>query len=1331
MAKKGNWIMIKKVKNNKFKFVAVSQILSMILEIFAFSFIIGGMAVGISTTTAVAIPSVSAAETKGCCIEGNDGSICQDMNLLDAANCKTSLLSTSCATVDNCLVGCCYNPDGGDCSLNAPKDQCVQTGGNWSSDALCNIQECQLGCCVLGDQAQMTTSRECTKLSQDLNFERKFDSLDSDGTCNSQSDLAEEGACVSSTGDYSGENNCKFGTKDDCQRTGGSFYQNYLCTAESLHTVCYPSKDTTCIEGKDQVYYLDDCGNLANVYDANRFGDQTYWETVIQPTDSCAGASADCGNCDYLTGSVCSAYRTGKDTKPTYGDNVCRNLNCVNGRTHGESWCINDYNTETPAVAPVGSRAFVGKCLDGEISIEPCADFNQEICISSGGTPSEAKCIANEWRSCIAANQKTEYKDIQKECSKYEQCSMILDINGNEKYATLPGFRKEIPLEWQGASADLGKDANKQIVWCVPKYTPGFIFWQDSESLTNADLFPTAADGTTETTSATTNSGMDSGGSLAETAAICSLGSFTCVSHKQRTCELVSKDITDPEAFLKQYYCVQTLGVSAQASNLLLDDAECKPPIDKENWECNIDGVTKTISTEELPKVLEAYNERCRSIGSCGSYINVAGQVGSNDFNSAVKRTKIDRFGKTKEDYNKEGYVLSESYLGSFVGKAGLIPAGTLTSLTGAVIFEITGRVGESEFINTMTEGANYGYSGTTSAATTPTAITPTSIDWKGVGWNIITIIAISYAANQIAGMIAKKQGWSAGMQSAWVLGVTATAGAAISIYFIASAGCATGVLCPISIALAVLPAIYTNCIGNEFKENEYYALEYTCQAWEPPQKGDCNLCNKDIRACSENRCKSLGLNCEYYNDKGEPGWCAAIDDTWSAKINPWPEALTEGNMYSSITSQSFEINSETSENGKVGPWQTLEFGIITDKPATCKIDNKHTASFDEMAVEMIREIPAYSAQEAQGNILGTYHRVALSSYVDSESSGDATLSLVTGEENNYYIRCENYAGLGNEAEFAVKVIVENAPDLTPPYIKEFSPLDESYLGLGTNSTSVLMYVDEPAECRYSVGVNNNFEQMTGTMSCLTSDSSSVFGKWPCYTALSNLTVDANTFYFTCKDKPGSEERTVAETRIVNQNPVKYTLNVCSKGLDITSVSPANKIVTGKSPVSLTLEAQTAGCISGGVSTCYYEFSSGGGRIQFSQTDSTSHKQIFDSLASSEHNITIYCEDEAGNNDQTSILVKVELDNAEPKVLKAFQSGENLAVVTNENTVCKYMTNSTLGCSFNYDTDKSETMTGTANYHYATWVKNLNYYIKCKDEFGNQNFDCGIRLRTY
>src|SRR3989338_8293947 len=92
--------------------------------------------------------------------------------------------------------------------------------------------------------------------------------------------------------------------------TVGEFFEGKLCSAEELGTNCGPSRETTCLPGKEEVYYLDTCGNPANIYDSGKLNDDAYWSDVVPASESCNPSSANansrsCGNCNYLLGSTC------------------------------------------------------------------------------------------------------------------------------------------------------------------------------------------------------------------------------------------------------------------------------------------------------------------------------------------------------------------------------------------------------------------------------------------------------------------------------------------------------------------------------------------------------------------------------------------------------------------------------------------------------------------------------------------------------------------------------------------------------------------------------------------------------------------------------------------------------------------------------------------------------------------------------------------------------------------------------------------------------------------------------------------------------------------
>ncbi len=1473
--------------------ISIYESLVMIISIFAFAFIIGGMSIGMTKTVSAQDQPQAPPIPKGCCVLGKDGSICQEMDLIDTSLCNGQILGSSCNEIEPCQIGCCYNNQEGSCSFNSPKQKCEQNGGNWSNSANCNIQQCQLGCCILGDQASITTTRECSLISQELNFQKNWQQpLDADGSCNSKIGLEKKGACVSDTGDFSGEKDCTFTTKSSC--TAGEFYEGYLCTAKELNTICKPARNTTCVSDKDQIYFLDTCGNTANVYDANKINDSSYWEQIISPSSSCSPASTTCGNCDYLTGSVCHDYRLGKDPKPVMGNEVCRNMNCLNGRQNGESWCISDYsNTDTPGIAPVGSRWFRGVCNEGEISIEPCADFNQETCIGNTGTGeggtsfSEAKCWPNGWRNCIAANQKDNYADVKAQCDNYpDDCVMFLDTEIGSKYEGLPGFKKNVDNSMQGSANGVGKDANKVIAYCVPKNTPGMVFWATNDNLLSS--LGQSATGTQQTQQQS-YTGIDYGGSYDETKSICALGSFTCVKTKKKSCLTCSFK-------------------------------------DDENVEC--------FDKDKAPVFMSGLNDRCSMLGPCAVKENIAGSLGSNEItNTTVSATKIDADGTQSKESTPNNY-LPDSYKSGLTSRAEIVAPGSLSTLTSLVVLAlITGRdvdqsaqqaaqgnvagnqanaqqqqaytqlglqLAETALplfgagnaataaaaTTTISPGTNivsgtftsgtlnvplYSYPGGTGQLTSltmeptsgapivvspnpaggsfvvengvtygspgVTATTPvvgtnaviglsagnqivpgtvisggdisvsmqvgsklsyelggkvttlemtenglttttngvTTTATNAVGSNIpnaavvddvtegvavqnvpgatgtaaapaaqqagqaakvagqstqglselsqagITLLA-AIAAYFIVGAIGKANGWTPGEIAAWSSIAASGATIVTTAIFIALYDWSPAKI--VTLIIAVIMIIYS--ILSYSAEYKYEIVTYTCEPWQAPQTGDCNSCNSDVRTCSEYRCRSLGMNCHYFNDNGEPGYCATLSDIWSAKITPWPEALNSEDKYTQVTDTHFKI--EETDKEKVAPDIPLQFGIITDKPATCKIDSKHTQSFDEMATTMQIDNSQCETSGCSGS-LGTHHKVVLSPSISNGSSAVSTLSLVKDSENNYYIRCKNFAGQTNTAEFAVKVITDKGEDLTPPLITSFSPDTGSYLKVGVNSSLVTLYVNEPSECRYSQSVDNVFEEMTGSLICVTDETAAVLGNWPCYTLLQNLTAGDNKFYFQCEDQPNLPNDTTLR-RNINRNSKDYTLKVCSTGLNITRVFPNQQIVTGQSPISAELDVETSGCINGGVSNCDYRFENGQD-IPFLNTNGTTHSQVFTSLTSGAHNITITCQDDAGNIARANATITVVLDNNAPIITRAYSYANMLVVTTNEKSLCKYVQNTSLGCDFDYDLSNATIMDGTELLHATSWSADMNYFIKCRDNYNNTDFGCGIALSTY
>jgi hypothetical protein len=342
----------------------------------------------LSSLTLAQTSTVTPAQATRCCEKTIWGAWCQNAA---PGNCDTgnglreSL--TSCDATSFCRMGCCYDSNDGICMENTPERVCELNKGTWADSATCSIPQCNLGCCMLDNQAAFTTLVRCKKLSAQYGLTTNFRTdIKSETSCINLAQSEDRGACVFEQ-DFT--RTCKFTTRGECDAmknkkfgnsTSGNitFHKDFLCTAEELGANCNMQDKTMCIEGKDEVYFVDTCGNPGNIYDASKRNDKAYWRKVISKADSCGvtsktgnANSGSCGNCDYYSGSFCKKYDRSKDSvRPSYGDFICRDLNCKNtddGKSyrHGESWCV--YDSETGDGKDLaGSRQWKHVCIAGE-----------------------------------------------------------------------------------------------------------------------------------------------------------------------------------------------------------------------------------------------------------------------------------------------------------------------------------------------------------------------------------------------------------------------------------------------------------------------------------------------------------------------------------------------------------------------------------------------------------------------------------------------------------------------------------------------------------------------------------------------------------------------------------------------------------------------------------------------------------------------------------------------------------------------------------------------------------------------------------------------------
>ena len=284
------------------------------------------------------------------------------------------------------------------------------------------------------------------------------------------------------------------------------------------------------------------------------------------------------------------------------GKHVCQDLGCKDedfktryGRDpkHGETWCAEangvssidlsssgTIETDSNKENLPGSRYIRLVCYNGDVSIEPCADYRQEVCIQSQVNEFRtASCRVNNWRDCYSQENVLDCTNRDKrDCKVVEGVNILTDERGESLF----------------------RDENEEIIdaSCVPLYTPGFNFWNEGG---DAESF-------------------------------CSLASTTCViNYGAKLGESLQGgkgEVVPDEA------CVE---VCKEEDGCGLLDTQCKKNCEDK---CTADCVDEDGNLLDSWK--DDMNEMCISLGDCGSSLNYLKKPGYYDEDGGFVRSNED-----------------------------------------------------------------------------------------------------------------------------------------------------------------------------------------------------------------------------------------------------------------------------------------------------------------------------------------------------------------------------------------------------------------------------------------------------------------------------------------------------------------------------------------------------------------------------------------------------------------------------------------------------------------------------------------------------------------
>ncbi|MDD5649923.1 MAG: hypothetical protein PHF86_05800 [Candidatus Nanoarchaeia archaeon] len=1185
-----------------------------------------------------------------CCEKTLSGATCQ---YTDQSECAVGSKSapTNCYFTSFCKLGTCFDLSDGRCYANMPLGTCNARGTNASFSDLSieNTPQCSVGCCIIGDQASLITQTRCKKETAkypDLEMVFKEDVKD-EAACVQLSRNTDKGCCVQSS------DNCQYTTRANCalptgtDLAGNGFFEGKYCSDTKLNCDCTPHTKKGCLDSSEDVYWFDSCGNA---------------EEVAQ-------------DCDYVNKqNICGQSKTTKEF-------TCVDLSCsaemdlfnmdakqifTEGNTikNGESWCeydvdMNKYNGNNALIGfgrdVPGSRYYRGVCINNKVLVEPCKDFREEWCISDAmkidnSNYNVAACRLNRWQDCVAQ------KNV-KDCKNTEQRDCIWNSNGQ----------------------------------CAPFISPGSKFWEDE--------------------------GTD----------ICKSGSQTCTAYIK--VPGLTKLLADGG---KSDITKSLLGIGLQTFGKIMSFGQtglAEQPECIENCQC-LDH-----------KFTVSANNYCRSLGDCGAEYNLLTEDKENilsgfsittgsDIPSIVKFAKNVGSGDPGKITYKDltNWVTMDKTAGSpdlnsysKLGGALLTSMMTNAMVQGIIVspLELSNtlklKVWSSYTISPLTKLINYGL-GTISNKITDSKI------WQSIMSKVGTSFVTKETVTKLSEDAVAKKATAEAAQAAAEAAVSTPN--AKSAQLVAESAKKAAEIAQTAATEATTIQQATSQVATIMKIFSYASyiemglqlidisgteivkvnIESKCESWQAPiNSKDCEKCNpEDVnspswrkdKVCSEYTCKSLGQSCVLLNAGTGNDTCVSQNprDVKPPVISVWKEGL--GNYQSKITEVA---NRGYTYTETIPAFTFFPMALKTDEPAICKASLNNSARFADI-------------QGYFGSTLYTYDHLVLSSIPNTYSlEQNGTLIAVPGQTYTLYVKCQDSLGNQNDAAYYVRYTIQQGPDVTPPVIEGSNLVDGSYFSYGINQTNLDLYVNEPADCKWSM-MDKEYDVMENTMICVKKPNDLTL--YPCSTTLTPL-IDqiVNKFYFRCKDQPG----VTIKNRNTNEQSFVLTLRG-SYPLRIDSISPSGEISTR----NFTLRVETSkGATYDGKAYCYYGETNDINLMNlFFKTNSSVHEQLLSPARSSTpYTYYVTCVDYGGNINSTSTTIKMTQDVNAPRVTSVYEDSSftpsHLKIILDEVAECQY----NIGKDFTYGDGTA--MTNDKLEHDTLFEDGSTYYIKCMDASNN------------
>ena len=545
--------------------------------------------------------------------------------------------------------------------------------------------------------------------------------------------------------------------------------------------------------------------------------------------------------------------------------------------------------------------------------------------------------------------------------------------------------------------------------------------------------------------------------------------------------------------------------------------------------------------------------------------------------------------------------------------------------------------------------------------------------------------------------------------------------------------------------AIVALPvAIVVTAIVLLVKHKNFSQDTFTYETglWQPQDGGEkCDQCNNLRYGCSEYQCKTFGRACDLVNKGTTQEACVWINrgDREPPLLTPMESVLETGYKYTpsqavSPPEKGVQIFYNANAKGCIPAFTGVTLGVETNELAECKLDVERKANFSDMV-----------GQFKEGNSLTREHTLEIpnSANPSLEAAENSNLSIENGIDHQFYILCKDANGNTNPFTFLMEFCVDKSPDTKAPTIIGTNYLQESYFAYNLTTIPLEVYTDEPAICKWDerdIGYTDMQNKLTKCSQNLGDYLIPTLFTYGCSGNLTGLKDrTTNDFYIRCIDKPWiSGNNSLQGKQYENQESYKLTLTgtqpLIIEEITLNEKDNGVKIKDSTQNIKIKINVETSAGANNGAARCqyksgnfFYDFFNDGSLDYSNQNKQDLH------LNAGNYNISIQCFDEGGNLATDYAVFEIETDQTPPLIVRANYDTNKLRITTDEKADCVYTTNTNIGCNYVFDDGDKMSKVGDTS-HYGTWESNKNYYVKCRDEFGNQpalQNECSIEVRAF